>query len=78
MGDSVLGAVHKGLGAPLVKRKQVENKKNDVVLRRLEKLKEWRKNLGMQMKVESDIILPKPYLTVLAENPHKAWRNWRL
>ena len=67
-GDGVLAAIRNGLTAPLVERKQVELK-NDAYLRRLEKLKAWRKNLGLEMGVESDIILPKPYLSALAENP---------
>jgi hypothetical protein len=54
----------------LVERKQAE-RKNDAVLRRLEKLKAWRKSVGLEMRVESDIILPKPYLGLLSENPPK-------
>jgi len=46
-------------------------RENDAVLRRLEKLKAWRKSIGMEMQVESDIILPKPYLGLLSENPPK-------
>jgi ribonuclease D len=69
-GRAVLEAIHHGAEAPLVNRKQME-RKNDAVLRRLEKLKVWRKNLGQKMKVESDIILPKVYLSVLSENPPK-------
>ncbi|HET9904997.1 MAG TPA: HRDC domain-containing protein, partial [Anaerolineales bacterium] len=40
--------------------------------KRLEKLKTWRKNVAQKMSVESDIVLPKRYLTVLAENPPKS------
>lgn len=69
-GDQVLGAIKHGMQIPLVERKQVE-RKDDAVLRRLEKLKAWRKNIGLEMNVESDIVLPKPYLTVLSENPPK-------
>ena len=67
-GDGVLAAIRRGVGAPLVERRHTEAK-NDAVLRRLEKLKVWRKNLGQEMGVESDVILPKPYLSALAENP---------
>lgn len=67
-GDGVLAAIRRGMEAPLVERKQIEAK-NDAVLRRLEKLKLWRKNLGLEMGVESDVILPKPYVSALAENP---------
>ena len=69
-GDQVLGAIRRGVEAPLVERKQAE-RKNEAVLRRLEKLKAWRKSIGLEMKVESDIILPKPYLGLLSENPPK-------
>ncbi len=69
-GEGVLAAIRRGVAAPLVERKQVEAK-NDAFLRRLEKLKAWRKNLGLEMGVESDVILPKPYLSALAENPPK-------
>lgn len=69
-GGAILDAIKRGMESPLVKRKQIEHK-NDAVLRRLEKLKMLRKNIGLEMKVESDIILPKPYLVVLAENPPK-------
>ncbi len=67
-GDGVLAAIRRGMEAPLVERKQAEAK-NDAVLRRLEKIKLWRKNLGLEMGVESDVILPKPYVSALAENP---------
>ncbi|MDO8754500.1 MAG: ribonuclease D [Anaerolineales bacterium] len=69
-GDQVLAAIRHGVKAPLVERKQLE-RKNDAVLRRLEKLKAWRKSIGLEMQVESDIILPKPYLGLLSENPPK-------
>jgi len=60
-----------------VERKQVE-RKDDAVLRRLEKLKLWRKDMGMKMKVESDIILPKVYLGLLSENPPKDMDDLKL
>lgn len=69
-GDVILVAIKRGATSPLVERKPTE-RKQDAVLRRLEKMKAWRKNLGLEMKVESDIILPKPYLSLLAENPPK-------
>ncbi|MFM8367476.1 MAG: ribonuclease D [Chloroflexota bacterium] len=69
-GDMVLGAIRHGSEAPLVERKQAE-RKDDAVLRRLEKLKVWRKKIGIDLEVESDIILPKPYLAILSERPPK-------
>lgn len=75
-GDQVLSAIRHGVEAPLVERKQPE-RKNDAVLRRLEKLKVWRKSIGIEMKVESDIILPKAYLGMLSENPPKSMDELR-
>jgi ribonuclease D len=69
-GDGILTAVRRGVAAPLVERKQIEAK-NDAFLRRLEKLKVWRKKIGLEIGVESDVILPKPYLSAIAENPPK-------
>lgn len=69
-GEMILGAVRRGEAGPLVERKQAE-RKDDAVLKRIEKLKTWRKDAGAELKVESDIILPKPYLTLLSENPPK-------
>jgi ribonuclease D len=67
-GDALLSAIRHGEQAPLVTPKRVE-RKSDAVIRRLEKLKAWRKGLGQEMKVESDVILPKPYLSMLSETP---------
>jgi ribonuclease D len=67
-GTAVLEVVEHGAKAPLVKRKRIDSM-NDTALRRLERLKVWRKKIGLEMKVESDIILPKPYLSVLSQNP---------
>jgi ribonuclease D len=69
-GDDILAATKRGVEAPLVKREQAK-RPSDALLRRLEKLKVWRKKLAKEMSVESDIILPKTYLNVLAETPPK-------
>jgi len=69
-GDEILAAVKRGIDAPLVVREQIR-RPSDAMLRRMEKLKNWRKNLAKYMGVESDVILPKVYLNSLAENPAK-------
>lgn len=69
-GNEILTALKRGERAPLVKREQPE-RPNDAVLRRLEKLKTWRKKVAKELAVESDIVLPKSYLSRLAENPPK-------
>jgi ribonuclease D len=70
-GGEILDAVKRGAVAPLVEREQVK-RPSDKTLKRLEKLKTWRKKLAQELGVESDIILPKLYLNSLAENPPKS------
>lgn len=69
-GDALLAAVRQGLKAPLVQRRLPEIK-DDAFLKRVEKLKAWRKKVGGEMGVESDVVLPKPYLNLLAERQPK-------
>jgi ribonuclease D len=69
-GNEVLEAVKRGTVAPLVEREQ-QKRPNDATLKRVEKLKNWRKRAAEELGVESDIILPKTYLNILAENPPK-------
>lgn len=70
-GGLILSAIARGVDAPLVKREQ-PHRPSDAILKRLDKLKVWRKNIAKKMNVESDIVLPKRYLNVLAENPPKS------
>ncbi|MGE5462614.1 MAG: ribonuclease D [Syntrophothermus sp.] len=69
-GNEILVAARRGADAPLVTREQIR-RPTEAVLRRLEKLKNWRKSSAKEMGVESDIVLPKVYLNALAENPPK-------
>lgn len=69
-GNQILAATRRGVDAPLVKWEQAERPK-DAVVRRLDKLKNFRKTIAGEMKVESDIILPKRFISPLAENPPK-------
>lgn len=69
-GGPILAAVQRGVDLPPVKRKPT-HRPNDAVAMRLDKLKNWRKTVGQQMGVESDVILPKSYVQLLAEHaPH--------
>ena len=70
-GREILAATKRGVQAPLVKREQ-SKRPDDAALKRLEKLKTWRKRLAQEMGVESDIILPRVYLNTLSENPPKS------
>lgn len=69
-GSEILEAVKRGTVAPLVDR-EPSRRPNDAMVRRLQKLKNWRKKVAEDLKVESDIVLPKAYLNKLAENPPK-------
>ena len=70
-GSEVLEAVKRGTVAPLLEREQAK-RPNDAMLKRLHKLKTWRKRVAEELRVESDIILPKIYLNRLAEHPPKS------
>lgn len=82
-GRELIGAVARGAESAPVKRKSAP-RPDDAVLKRLEKLKQWRKKAGEQMGVESDIILPRPYLLALAERGGRDMKSimenspWRL
>ena len=69
-GNGLLTAIARGSEAPLMKREQAQ-RPSDAILKRLDRLKTWRKNAAQKMNVESDIVLPKRYLNTLAENPPK-------
>jgi ribonuclease D len=69
-GDQILTAVKKGMEDPLVVR-ELARRPSDAMLRRMEKLKNWRKTRAKEMGVESDVVLPKVYLNTLAESPPK-------
>jgi ribonuclease D len=73
-GRELLMAAKRGAEAPLVKREQSRRPK-DATIRRLEKLKAWRKRIAQEMGVESDIVLPKVYLNTLADEPPKSLRE---
>lgn len=66
-GRALLAAVQKGLDSAPVERKPAK-RLSDVLLTRIDRLKTWRKTAAKGMGVESDIVLPKAYLQVLAES----------
>jgi ribonuclease D len=70
-GSEILEAVKRGTVAPLVEREQAK-RPNDAMLKRLHRLKSWRKRVAEDLKVESDIVLPKIYLNRLAEQPPRS------
>ncbi|HTP02536.1 MAG TPA: HRDC domain-containing protein [Anaerolineales bacterium] len=65
-GEPILHAVGQGTKRPPVKPYQTP-RPNDAYLKRLDKLKDWRKKTAAKMDVESDVVLPRPLLLSLAE-----------
>ena len=70
-GHEILQAVSRGSRIPPVHRTHTP-RPSQAFLNRLNILSEWRKITGQKYQVESDIILPKNWLTAIAEkNPKK-------
>ncbi len=67
-GGEVLEAVRRGMESSLVERTRPPAP-DGAYLRRLDKLKEWRKKTAAAMEVESDVVLPRSLLLALIENP---------
>ncbi len=84
-GYEIIQAVRRGKQTPMVSRPHTL-RPNQAFLDRLNILSEWRKNAGLKIRVESDIILPKNWMTAIAERnpknmdelaalmPHAPWR----
>lgn len=71
-GEDLLAAIRRGETAePLRRPKKV--RPDEPFLNRLNALREWRKNKGLELKVESDVILPRDYIELIAStNPKSA------
>ncbi len=68
-GKNFLVAIEKGRRADLVHRTP-SNRPSDAYIFRLDKLREWRKEKAKSMNVESDIVLPRYMMEIIAkENP---------
>jgi ribonuclease D len=82
-GADILDAVRVGSAAPLLERVRPE-RRNGPYLKRLDKLKAWRKKAAAEMDVESDIVLPRDLLLALADAGLKEMESimqvspWRL
>jgi ribonuclease D len=84
-GGEILQAIGRGLKAPLVPKK-LSTSPSAIYVKRLEKLKQWRKKTAEGMDVESDVVLPRSMLLALAEGGSQdihaimscsAWRSER-
>ncbi len=68
-GNDILKAVGRGRKATPVHR-PLSDRPNPTMLNRLNVLSGWRKNAAQKMEVESDVVLPKPWMHAIAEqNP---------
>lgn len=68
-GQGLLSAVERGIVGPPAYRPQ-STRPSDAVLWRIDTLRNWRKLTGREIGVESDVILPRDVLEVIAErNP---------
>ncbi|HEX8993323.1 MAG TPA: HRDC domain-containing protein [Anaerolineales bacterium] len=82
-GSSILKAVAQGAKKPAVRRPRIP-RPDAAYLKRLEKLKDWRKKTAEKMDVESDVVLPRSLLLALAESGPRDMRRilgaspWRL
>ncbi len=65
-GKPVLEAIQRGMKNPPVKRQPPE-RPDEAYLKRLDKLKRWRKKVAAAMNVESDVVLPRALLVAVAE-----------
>ncbi len=76
-GRGLLEAVQSGLAQPPLRRGP-RVRPDDRLIKRVEALKDWRKNMGKELKVESDIVLPREIMELIAEkNPgnHQELKN---
>ncbi len=65
--DGVLRAVESGLQSPPINQKQNGfQKPPEDYLNRIDKLRNWRRDMGLKMKVESDVVLPRDMLEKIA------------
>ena len=71
LGRGLLSAVQRGLNAKQTPKIPYKPRPSDAYLLRVDKLRQWRKNTGRAMGVESDVVLPKDLLYEFAEtNPN--------
>jgi ribonuclease D len=69
-GQQFLETVEHGMKSPLLERIHLE-RPDEGYLKRLDKLRNWRKKAAAEMDVESDIVLPRSFLLALAERGPK-------
>ncbi|MBU4226030.1 MAG: HRDC domain-containing protein [Chloroflexi bacterium] len=67
--SDMLKAIRRGLQARPVLR-STSPRPDEALLKRLDALRHWRKNVAERLGVESDVVLPRPFMQAIAEtNP---------
>jgi len=84
-GNDLISAVRRGVKASPIKRSST-TRPDQAYLNRLESLRIWRKNTAQKLGVESDVVLPRPFMQSIADGnptdlqslselmPHSPWR----
>jgi len=75
-GKEIMACVKRGLKAPPIKRKKLP-RPNQALLKRMDTLRKWRKEVAVQIGVESDVILPRAYMQTIAEQNPKSIHDLR-
>lgn len=71
--DGLLNAVQQGLSRPPVSRPPFPRRPDDEYLERMDKMKDWRKQKGIELGVPSDVILPRDILyNIVGANPQNS------
>jgi Ribonuclease D len=69
-GADLMDAIARGLARPPLRR-EPRIRPDEALVKRVEALKGWRKKTAQEIKVESDVVLPREILEQIAEhNPH--------
>ena len=68
--SDILEAVRRGMEARPVRR-PISPRPDEAFLRRLDTLRQWRKSTARKMGVESDVVLPRPFVQAIAEKDPK-------
>lgn len=68
--SDILEAVRRGMEARPVRR-LISPRPDEAFLRRLDALRQWRKSTARKMGVESDVVLPRPFMQAIAEKDPK-------
>jgi ribonuclease D len=73
LGRGLLAAVQRGLKTNQIPKFPHKRRPSDAYLHRIERLRQWRKDTGRAMGVDSDVVLPKDLLHEFAQRNPKSY-----